>query len=410
MLHKFMKYIYRNGLVIVLLLLSIYTGYVYGQKSDHVIASDNTGSSATVTLTPTSIALGGDLLSQVKGLIDTKFISWKATYTPPTSSDLQYGMIKGYVESYKDPYTTFFPPQEAKSFNEQVKGSFGGVGMEVGSKEGRITVIAPIKDSPAAKAGIKSGDVIIAIDKKDTTNLTVEEAVRNIRGEMGTKVEITLYRKGLTVPIIVTITRAEIKIPTADTEIKNGVFVVHLYNFSQESAELFRQSLVTFEKSGKTKLLIDLRGNPGGYLESAVDIASLFLKEGTVVVSEKGSKQYVENIHRSKGYNTFPTSTQIAVLVDNGSASASEILAGALQDNKIAKVYGQKSFGKGSVQELINLSDGSSIKITVATWYTPNGSSITEHGITPDVVVARATTTTAVSELNAVTLLMLKKR
>jgi carboxyl-terminal processing protease len=405
-----MKYIYRNSLVIVLVLISIYTGYVYGQKSDHVIASDSSATTVTVTLTPTSIALGGDLLSQVKGLIDTKFISWKATYTPPTSKDLEYGMIKGYVESYKDPYTTFFPPQEAKSFNEQVKGSFGGVGMEVGSKDGHITVIAPIKDSPAVKAGVKSGDIITAIDKKDTSNLTVEEAVRSIRGELGTKVEITFYRKGVTAPIVVTITRAEIKIPTADTEIKNGVFVIHLYNFSQESAELFRQSLVTFQNSGKTRLLIDLRGNPGGYLEAAVNIASLFLKEGTVVVSEKGSKQYPENIHRSKGYNVFPTSTQIAVLVDSGSASASEILAGALQDNKVAKVYGQKSFGKGSVQELINLDDGSSIKITVATWYTPNGTSITEHGITPDITVARATTTTAASELNTVTLLMLKNK
>jgi carboxyl-terminal processing protease len=302
-------------------------------------------------------------------------------------------MLKGYVESYKDPYTVFFPPKEAKSFAENVKGSFGGVGMNVGMKDGNIIVIAPLKDSPAMKAGIKAGDIITGVDGKNMIGLSSEEAVSLIRGELDTPVTITVLHQGAKATTDIKIIRKEIKIPTLDTEKKNGVFIVKLYNFSAESPDLFRNAMNEFLTSGSKRLIIDLRGNPGGYLEAAVNMASYFLKEGQVVVSERQGKDEAVVNHRSTGIIGLPAGIKVVVLIDGGSASASEILSGALKDQGAAKIVGTKSFGKGSVQELVNLSDGSSLKVTIAKWYTPGGVNISESGIKPDVEVAVATST-----------------
>ena len=310
-----------------------------------------------------------------------------------TNQELEYGIIKGYVASYKDPYTIFFPPKEAKSFTENVKGSFGGVGMNVGMKDGNVVVVSPLKDSPAMKAGIKAGDIITAVNGTSTLQMSSDEAVNMIRGEIDTVVKITVLHKNAKAVSEITITRKEIKIPTLDTEKKSGVFVIHLYNFSGESPELFRNALNDYITSGLPYLIVDLRGNPGGYLEAAVNMASYFLKEGQVVVSERQGKDETVVNHRSTGIAGIPTTTKVVVMVDGGSASASEILAGALKDQGIAKIVGEKSFGKGSVQELVNFSDGSSLKVTIAKWYTPNGINISESGIKPDVEVAVATTT-----------------
>lgn len=333
------------------------------------------------------------LLAKVQGNIGEKFIFWKSSSTLPTAKELEYGMISGYVSSYKDPYTVFFPPKEAKNFAENVKGSFGGVGMNVGMKDGNIVVIAPLKDSPAMKAGIKAGDIIAGVDGKNMLGQPSEEAVNLIRGELDKPVKITVLHLGAKAVTDITIIRKEIKIPTLDTEKKNGVFVIHLYNFSSESADLFKTALVDFVNSKSPYLVIDLRGNPGGYLQAAVNMASFFLKEGQIVVSEKQGKDATVVNHRSLGIPGFPAGTKTVVMVDGGSASASEILAGALKDHGIAKVVGTKSFGKGSVQELINYDDGSSLKVTIAKWYTPAGVNISESGIKPDVEVAVATTT-----------------
>jgi carboxyl-terminal processing protease len=333
------------------------------------------------------------LLKQVKSTIDEKFIFWKASSTLPTPKELEYGMIKGYVESYKDPYTVFFPPVEAKSFSQTVKGSFGGVGMTVGMKDGNIVVIAPLKDSQAMKAGIKAGDVIVAVDGKSFVGKSSEEAVNSIRGDIDTTVKISVIHPGEKNPIEISIVRKEVKIPSIDTEKKQGVFIVHLYNFSAEAPENFRVAMNDFLKTGYKKLILDLRGNPGGYLDAAVNLSSYFLDNGKVVVVEKQGKEANVINHRSIGLVGLPKDIKVVVLVDGGSASASEILAGALQDHGIAKVVGEKSFGKGSVQELINLSDGSSIKVTIAKWFTPNGTSISEHGITPDFPISFGTST-----------------
>lgn len=333
------------------------------------------------------------LLREVQATLNEKFVFWRASSTLPTDKELEYGMIAGYVNSYKDPYTVFLPPQEAKSFAENVQGSFGGVGMTVGMKEGSVVVIAPLKDSPSMKAGIRAGDVILAVDGKSVVGETSDRAVSMIRGKIGTSVTITVLHPDESAPVDITITRGEIKIPTIDTEKKNGVFVIHLYNFSLESPELFRDALNEFIASNLKGLVIDLRGNPGGYLEAAVAMASFFLPEGKLVVSERQGKGEMEVNHRSYGYAGIPQGTDVVVLVDEGSASASEILAGALKDHKVAKVVGEKTFGKGSVQELVDFKDGSSLKVTVAKWFTPAGVNISEHGIRPDIEAPYPTST-----------------
>ena len=333
------------------------------------------------------------LFSSVRENLSNKFIFWKSSSTLPTSKELEYGMIRGYVESYKDPYTVFFPPQEAKNFAENVKGSFGGVGMTVGMKDGNIVVIAPLKDSPSMKAGVKSGDIIIAVDGKSVIGKNSEEAVSLIRGELDTSVKLTVLHVDAKAPTDITIIRKEIKIPTLDIEKQEGVFVIKLYNFSSESPDLFKKALTEFIQIKYTRLIIDLRGNPGGYLEAAVTMASYFLKDGQVVVSERQGKNETVVNHRSTGITGLPVGVKVVILVDGGSASASEILAGALKDHGVARIVGTKSFGKGSVQELITLRDGASLKVTIAKWFTPNGVNISESGVKPDVEVLVATTT-----------------
>lgn len=337
--------------------------------------------------------LDSRLLSEVQNALNEKFVFWNASSTLPTDKEIEYGMIKGYVDAYSDPYTVFFPPQEAKSFAENVQGSFGGVGMHVGMKDSNIIVIAPLKDSPAMKAGIKAGDIITAVDGKSVVGYSSDEAVSMIRGEVGKNVTITVIHPDVKAPVDITIKREIIKIPTLDTQVKDGVFVIQLYNFSAESPEIFRKALNDFIVSGLRHLVIDLRGNPGGYLDAAVAMTSYFLPEGKVIVSEKIGQTEETYNHRSLGYTGVPNGVKVVVLVDNGSASASEILAGALKDHGVAKVVGEKTFGKGSVQELVNLSDGSSLKVTIAKWFTPDGINISVHGIKPDVLAPAATGT-----------------
>ena len=363
------------------------TGFLLGNAT-----GNKSFASEGVTLT-TTIPTDGDVFGRVKGTINDKFIFWKSSSTLPTAKELEYGMISGYVASYKDPYTVFFPPKEAKAFSENVKGSFGGVGMNVGMKDGNIVVIAPLKDSPAMKAGIKAGDIITAVDGKNMLGQTSDEAVGLIRGELDTPVKITVLHQGAKAVTDITIVRKEIKIPTLDTEKKDGAFVVHLYNFSAESPDLFKNAMIEFVNSKMNYLVVDLRGNPGGYLEAAVNMASYFLDDGKIVVSERQGKAEAVVNHRSTGIKGLPAGIKVVVMVDGGSASASEILAGALKDQGVAKVVGKKSFGKGSVQELVNFDDGSSLKVTIAKWYTPAGVNISESGIKPDVEVDVATTT-----------------
>lgn len=296
-----------------------------------------------------------------------------------------YGAISGLLSSLNDPYSVFFNPDEAKLFEDNIQGNFGGVGMEVGIKNKILTVIAPLKDTPAYKANIKPGDKILKIDNTVTSGLSIEKAISLIRGNPGTTVSLTIFRDGYQEPKEIKIVRGVIDMPTLDTETrKDGIFVIRLYSFSANSADLFRNALKEFSKSGSDKLILDLRGNPGGYLDAAVDMSSWFLQGGKTVVTEDYGNNAKPKVHRSYGYNIFSNKLKFVILIDGGSASASEIFAGAMQDYKKAILVGDKSFGKGSVQEVLPVTTDTIVKITVARWLTPNGNSISEKGLTPD--------------------------
>jgi len=299
-----------------------------------------------------------------------------------------YGAISGLMGSLNDPYSVFFNPDEATAFEDEIAGNFTGVGMEVGLKDKVLTVIAPLKNTPAYRANIKPGDQILKIDDTLTSSLTIEDAIRMIRGEKGTTVALSILREGERDPIEMIIVRDVIDIPTLDTELRpDGIFVIKLYSFSSNSAKLFRNAIREFAETKTDKLVLDMRGNPGGYLEVAVDIASWFLPNGKIIVTEDYSGNQSQKVFRSKGYNVFNDTLKFVILINGGSASASEIVAGAMQDHKRAKIVGSQSFGKGSVQEAIKITPDTLLKITVANWLTPNGNLIEGKGLTPDYLV-----------------------
>lgn len=302
-----------------------------------------------------------------------------------------WGAIQGLVASLDDPYSVFLPPQEAEMFQSSVRGDFEGVGMEIGMKEKILTVISALKNTPAERAGIKSGDKILKIGDTITSDMTVDEAVNLIRGPKGTKVLLSILREAVGKPLEIEVTRDKIEIPVLGAEQKaGGVFVISLYNFSSRSADEFRQALRQMVEYNSNKLVLDLRGNPGGYLESAVDMASWFLPAGKVVAREHFGDGK-EDLYRSKGYNVF-NNLKMVILINGGTASAAEILAGALQEHGVATLVGEKSFGKGSVQQLFDVTDKSSLKLTIAKWLTPNGKSISKAGLSPDVETKLAET------------------
>ncbi len=240
-------------------------------------------------------------------------------------------------------------------------------------------------------AGVLAGDKVLEIDGTSTEGMTTEKAIGLIRGEKGTTVKITFLREGQTELLHLNLIRDTIVVPPLETELKEGVFVINFYSFSETSANEFRKALKEFSQSNTDKLIIDLRGNPGGYLDSAIDIASWFVPQGKPVVIESFGNDKKETIYRSKGYDIPKKPSKIVILVDGGSASASEILAGALSEYNIATLVGEKTYGKGSVQEVVPLNDDSALKVTIAKWLTPEGHSISEQGLEPDMKVSRET-------------------
>lgn len=388
-----MKFKLSNGvnrarLLAVGVLVAVFAAFGLGVST----GLNERAADAAVTITSGKPPQDVDLskLWQAWQLLDGSFVQTHASNTLPTDEEKVYGAIAGLTEAYKDPYTVFFPPQEAKAFNEEIKGSFGGVGMELGARNGLLTVVAPLKGSPAEAAGIRSGDIVTSIDGTPSENMAVEEAVRRIRGDVGTKVTLSIKRAGTTSPLSFTIVRQTIQVPIIKTSQSGDIFTIELYSFSENSVDLFRGALREFFESGDTKLVLDLRGNPGGYLDAAVEMASYFLPMGESVVTEDFQGKQQNFVHRSAGYNVFANKKlSMVVLVNEGSASASEILAGALQQHGVAKLVGTRTFGKGSVQQLVELGGGAELKITVARWLTPNGSSISDGGLQPDIKVDR---------------------
>lgn len=322
--------------------------------------------------------------------INEKYVPASTTAEKVDDQTKVWGAIQGLAASLGDPYTVFFPPREAEIFQSDIRGNFEGVGMEVVAQQGALTVISPIKGSPAERAGILAGDRIVKIDGKETADLSTDEAVQLIRGPKGTEVTFTIFRTGRKTALEVKVTRDVINIPTINTQsLGNGIFKIDLYSFSATSPNLFRSALREFIESGNDKLILDLRGNPGGYLEAAIDMASWFLAPGKVVVREDFGGTKEEKVYRSRGYDIFNENLKFVILVDGGSASASEILAGALSEHGKATLVGSKTFGKGSVQELVDITSNTALKVTVARWLTPNGVSISEKGVIPEIQVAR---------------------
>jgi carboxyl-terminal processing protease len=298
-----------------------------------------------------------------------------------------HGAISGMVKSLEDPYTVFFGPEETDKFLEDVTGRFEGVGMEVGIRKGQLQVISPLEGTPAQKAGLRPGDKIIKIDDIFTIDLTIDEAVDRIRGPKGTEVTLTVFRDEWKTTKEIKVQRAVIEVPSLKWEIKDGdIAYLQLYQFSEKAGMDFNKAAIEILNSPAKKIILDLRNNPGGYLEVAQDIAGWFLERGQVVVIEDFGSRGEKKEYKSQG-NGRLASYPLVVLINKGSASGSEILAGALQDDRGIKLIGEDSFGKGSVQGLEKLRDGSSLKITVAKWLTPKGQLITDVGLKPDIKV-----------------------
>jgi len=357
-------------------------GFVFGRAK-----SAENGSSALSELIDLKRFLSKeptfDLLQEGIDVINQKYVdSGKVS-----KKDLIYGAMHGILGSLDDPYSVFMPPEDAKTFKDDVNGKFEGIGAEIGMRDDALTVISPLKGSPAEKAGLKAGDKILYVDETETKNLSLDEAVKIIRGPKGTKVVLTVQREGVDDDFKISIIRDTIRIPNTAWEIKDGkIAYISLYHFTETASDDFAAAANKIIGSDAEKIVLDLRNNPGGFLEVAVDIAGWFLDDGLKVVTEDHGGKGDNKVYTSHG-NAALKDYPLVVLVNKGSASASEILAGVLRDHRGVKLVGEKTFGKGSVQELANLSDRSSIKITVAKWLTPNGVSIQDNGIEPDVAV-----------------------
>jgi carboxyl-terminal processing protease len=319
--------------------------------------------------------------------VDQVYKSLKENYDGKlTQSQLEDGLKHGLAEATNDPYTVYFTASEAAKFESEVNNHFSGVGAQLGKDaDGNLQVIAPIAGFPAEKAGLKPKDIIVKINGQDTTGMSIDEAVSKIKGPSGTKVKLEIVRNK-TQPLEFTIQREEIKVPSVTTKIlDNNIGYIQISDFANDTAELTAKAAQDMKSKGVKGLIIDLRNNGGGYLDAAVNVSSLWLPKGSKVLDQRQGNNIIDT-QRASGGDTLggiPT----VVLINDGSASASEITAGALHDNKAAYLIGEKSYGKGVVQQLINFRDGSQLKVTVASWYRPNGQNINHKGITPDKVV-----------------------
>lgn len=317
---------------------------------------------------------------------------------PVEETRLFYGALAGMVASLNDPYSIYFNPQTALEFQQDLAGNFEGIGAEIGIKKDQLTIISPLPNTPAERAGLKAGDIIVAIDHIDTRGMSLDMAVSLIRGKKGTEVVLTILRNGAETTQDISVVRDEITVESVRWEIKEvtndlaqnekplHLAYIKIIQFSDDTIPLFNKAVKEIIKQDIDGIILDLRGNPGGYLEAAIDIASQWIEDGSVVKEEFSngkSDQYYEARGRAllKDFKTV-------VLINNGSASGSEIVAGALQDYGLAVIVGERSFGKGSVQELESFSDGSAVKLTVANWLTPKGRRIEDEGIKPDIEVA----------------------
>ncbi|MFA6422004.1 MAG: S41 family peptidase [Candidatus Buchananbacteria bacterium] len=298
-------------------------------------------------------------------------------------TQLFYGALAGIVNSLNDPYSVFFTPQGNSTFQQDLQGNFEGIGAEIAIKNNNVTIVSPLPDSPAFKAGLKPNDIILKVNGTSTQNMTVTDAVSLIRGPKGTKVTLSILR-GTDSPADFTITRETINVKSVSLEYKGDIAYLKVRQFNDDTISLFENALNEINTKSSKGLIIDLRNNPGGYLQSAIDMVGELVGPQTAVIERKSDGTEIKHV---SGQQIKLQNVPTVVLVDGGSASASEIVAGALQDYGKAKLVGEKTFGKGSVQDLITLSNGSAVKVTVAKWFTPKNRSIDQLGIEPDIKV-----------------------
>lgn len=336
---------------------------------------------------PKSINLDFKLLWDTWDLLSRSYIDKKAL----DPGKMFYGAISGMVSSLGDPYTFFLTPEQQKTSKEELNGSFEGVGIQLGfNKDKRLVVVAPLSGTPAEKGGIKPQDIIIKIDDKDTTNITLPEAVSLIRGPKGTEINLTILREGEQEPRLFVLKRDTIVVKSVEVSFKNtasgkNIAVVKLSRFGERTKQEWEAVVSEISSKEVGGVVLDLRNNPGGFLEGAVYIASEFLDGGDVVLQENSQG---ERIAFKVNRNGKLTKLSLVALINKGSASASEIVAGALQDRKRAKLVGEKTFGKGTIQEAEDLPGGTGIHITVAKWLTPNGRWVNDtSGLEPDVTI-----------------------
>jgi len=332
---------------------------------------------------------GSDYTSNKKPLDLSKF--WKVyelvnkNYIGSVDkTNAERGAISGLVNSLGDPYSVYLPPEDKKSLDQDLQGQFEGIGAELTDKDGSVVVVAPLSGTPAEKAGVKANDIILKVDDTTTEGMVLNDVVNKIRGPKGTTVKITVYRKSSATPIEMTITRETIIVKSVEYKMIGNVGYMQIRQFGDDTTDLAKAAVKDIASKNPKAVIIDLRNNPGGYLNAVAPIAGQFIAP-SVVVYEKEKNGSLTDI-RSTEVPVLPN-TPVYILVNEGSASASEILAGALQDYKRATLVGKKTFGKGSVQDMISLNDGSALKITIAEWLTPNKRAINKIGIEPDVKV-----------------------
>ena len=297
------------------------------------------------------------------------------------AAKLEDGLKAGLVESAGDPYTEFLNADASKDFDEQLNGSFEGIGAELGKEKQAVIIIAPIDGFPAQKAGLKPRDIVNKINDESAYDISISDAVKKIRGEKGTKVKLQIVRDGK--PLDFEITREQINLPSVKTEITpENIGIIKISRFGADTVKLTEDAAKDFKAKNVVGVILDMRSDPGGLLDAAVGVSSVWLPKGKLILDEKRDGKVVDSFNANG--NSILLGMPTVVLIDEGSASASEITAGALRDNGVATIIGQKSYGKGSVQELRKLNDGGTLKVTIARWFTPAGRNIDKEGIEPD--------------------------